>query len=115
MLSLSKHEDIKDAMRRVVVTGLGIVSSIGNNADEVTEITGSESFVHLNREQSNWVAVLQGIHEYPPGYLLDAALDPNNVFVFDAADRLVAAPVAFSSELRSGSREANASNKNLAM
>ena len=24
-------------MRRVVVTGLGIVSSIGNNADEVTE------------------------------------------------------------------------------
>jgi glycerol transport system ATP-binding protein len=81
----------------------------------VTEITGSESFVHLNRDQSNWVAVLQGIHEYPPGHLLDAALDPNNVFVFDAADRLVAAPVAFSSELRSGSRQENASNKNPAM
>jgi glycerol transport system ATP-binding protein len=81
----------------------------------VTEITGSESFVHLNRDQSNWVAVLQGIHEYPPGHLLDAALDPNNVFVFDAADRLVAAPVAFSSEVRSGSRQENASNKNPAM
>jgi glycerol transport system ATP-binding protein len=60
----------------------------------VTEITGSESFVHLNRDSSNWVAVLQGVHEYPPGHLLDAALDPNNVFVFDAADRLVAAPGA---------------------
>jgi glycerol transport system ATP-binding protein len=60
----------------------------------VTEITGSESFVHLNRDASNWVAVLQGVHEYPPGYVLDAVLDPNNVFVFDAAGRLVAAPGA---------------------
>ncbi|HEY0908928.1 MAG TPA: ABC transporter ATP-binding protein [Bradyrhizobium sp.] len=60
----------------------------------VTEITGSESFVHLNRDSSNWVAVLQGIHEYPPGHVLDAALDPNNVFVFDAGGRLVAAPTS---------------------
>ncbi len=60
----------------------------------VTEITGSESFVHLNRDKSNWVAVLHGVHEYPPGHVLDAALDPNNVFVFDTAGRLVAAPGA---------------------
>ena len=60
----------------------------------VTEITGSESFVHLKRDDSNWVAVLQGVHEYPPGHTLDAVLDPNNLFVFDAADRLVAAPGA---------------------
>jgi glycerol transport system ATP-binding protein len=79
----------------------------------VTEITGSESFVHLNRDASNWVAVLQGVHEYPPGHVLDAVLDPDNVFVFDPAGRLVAAPsaIAFSSEVRSGSREENASKK----
>src|SRR5438132_12872540 len=58
----------------------------------VTEITGSESFVHLNRDASNWVAVLHGVHEFPPGHVLDAVLDPNNVFVFDAAGRVVAAP-----------------------
>jgi glycerol transport system ATP-binding protein len=58
----------------------------------VTEITGSESFVHLNRDASNWVAVLQGVHEYPPGHVLDAVLDPDNLFVFDPAGRLVAAP-----------------------
>jgi glycerol transport system ATP-binding protein len=58
----------------------------------VTEITGSESFVHLKRDRSNWVAVLQGVHEFPPGHMLDAVLDPNNLFVFDAGDRLVAAP-----------------------
>lgn len=58
----------------------------------VTEITGSESFVHLTRDRSNWVAVLHGVHEFEPGQTLDAVLDPNDVFVFDAADRLVAAP-----------------------
>src|SRR5688572_6230385 len=58
----------------------------------VTEITGSESFVHLNRDASNWVAVLHGVHEFEPGHLLDAVLDPDNVFVFDAAGRLVASP-----------------------
>jgi glycerol transport system ATP-binding protein len=60
----------------------------------VTEITGSESFVHLKRDESNWVAVLQGVHEYQPGDTLDAVLDPNDLFVFDAAGRLVAAPGA---------------------
>lgn len=76
----------------------------------VTEITGSESFVHLTRDGLNWVAVLHGVHEFEPGQTIDAVLDPNDVFVFDAADRLVAAPgIAFSSEVRSGSREENAS------
>jgi glycerol transport system ATP-binding protein len=60
----------------------------------VTEITGSESFVHLDRDGVNWVAVLHGVHEYEPGDALEAVLDPDNVFVFDAADRLVAAPRA---------------------
>jgi glycerol transport system ATP-binding protein len=72
----------------------------------VTEITGSESFVHLHRETSNWVAVLQGVHEYEPGQKLDAALDPGNIFVFDMANRLVAAPdLAFSREVHGASRE----------
>jgi len=60
----------------------------------VTEITGSESFVHLKREGYNWVAVLPGIHEFLPGQELDAVLDPNDLFIFDQAGRLVAAPTA---------------------
>src|SRR4030088_3254961 len=58
----------------------------------VTELTGSESFVHLQRDDQNCVGLLQGVHEYPPGHMLDAVLDPNDLFVFDAGDRLVAAP-----------------------
>jgi len=58
----------------------------------VTEITGSESFVHLHRDDANWVAVLHGVHEFEPGQKLDAMLDPDSVFVFDAGGRLVASP-----------------------
>ena len=60
----------------------------------VTEITGSESFVHLHRESADWVAVLHGVHEFEPGVVLDAVLDPDNVFVFDAAGKLVASPAS---------------------
>ncbi len=59
----------------------------------VTEITGSESFVHMTREDLNWVAVLHGVHEFEPGHALDAVLDPDNIFVFETATgRLVASP-----------------------
>jgi glycerol transport system ATP-binding protein len=58
----------------------------------LTEITGSESFVHLKHDEENWVAVLQGVHEYQPGDRLQAALNPNDLFVFDPTGRLVAAP-----------------------
>src|SRR3977135_1057071 len=57
----------------------------------ITEITGSESFVHLKRGDQNWVAVLQGVHEYAPGDTLDAVLNPNDLFVFDAGARRGAA------------------------
>jgi glycerol transport system ATP-binding protein len=59
----------------------------------VTEITGSESFVHIKRAQTDWVAVLEGVHEFLPGQKIEVALDPGDVFVFDAG-RLVAAPGA---------------------
>ena len=60
----------------------------------VTEITGSESFVHIKRAQTDWVAVLEGVHEFLPGDKIDVALDTSNLFVFDTAGRLVAAPNA---------------------
>ncbi|MGY2808846.1 ABC transporter ATP-binding protein [Bradyrhizobium sp. USDA 4506] len=79
----------------------------------VTEITGSESFVHVHVHGSNWVAVLHGVHEYEPGQVLDAALDPDNIFVFDAADRLVASPAtSFSGNVHRSARAANASAGN---
>jgi glycerol transport system ATP-binding protein len=58
----------------------------------LTEITGSESFVHLATGAATWMAVLPGVHNLDPETRLDAAVNPSNCFVFDAAGALVAAP-----------------------
>jgi glycerol transport system ATP-binding protein len=58
----------------------------------LTEITGSESFVHLATGDARWMAVLPGVHDLPPDTALDISVDPQNCFIFDATDTLVAAP-----------------------
>jgi glycerol transport system ATP-binding protein len=58
----------------------------------VTEITGSESFVHVMHEGSRWVALVHGIHELNPGAPVELYLDPNRIFVFGRDGRLMAAP-----------------------
>jgi glycerol transport system ATP-binding protein len=57
-----------------------------------TEITGSESFVHLEHGDSRWVALTHGVHRVEIGDHVPVYLDPAGFLVFDAADRLVAAP-----------------------
>jgi len=58
----------------------------------VSEITGSESFVHVAWADSEWVAVAAGVHDLPPGTPLVVGIDPSKVFVFDPSGRLAAAP-----------------------
>jgi glycerol transport system ATP-binding protein len=58
----------------------------------VSEITGSESFVHVAWADSEWVAVAPGVHNLLPGTPLVVGIDPSKVFVFDASGGLTAAP-----------------------
>lgn len=58
----------------------------------ISEITGSESFIHVGWAHSEWVAVASGVHNLPPGTPLVVAIDPRSVFVFDSTGRLAAAP-----------------------
>lgn len=53
----------------------------------VTEITGSESYVHLDVGAESWVALLPGVHDLPPGAAVQAYLDPAKAFVFAADGR----------------------------
>jgi len=57
----------------------------------VTEITGSESFVHLDFADARWVMLAHGIHQFEPDEEIDVFIDPRHVLVFDAAGRSVAA------------------------
>jgi glycerol transport system ATP-binding protein len=58
----------------------------------VAEITGSESFVHVDAASHHFVALVHGVQRYEPGARVDAYLDPRRLFVFDRAGRLAIAP-----------------------
>ena len=56
----------------------------------VTELTGSETFVHLDHAGERWVGLIHGVHNLEPGTDLAVWLDPSHVYVFDAEGALVA-------------------------
>ncbi|KFC71649.1 ATPase component of ABC-type sugar transporter [Bosea sp. LC85] len=62
----------------------------------VAEITGSESFVHVEATGSRWVALVPGVQELEPGAAVTVHVDPAGVFVFDPAGRLAHAPAFLS-------------------
>jgi len=57
-----------------------------------TEITGSESFVHLEHGGSRWVALTHGVHRVEIGDHVPVYLDPAGFLIFDTSERLVAVP-----------------------
>lgn len=58
----------------------------------VTEISGSESFVHVDIGFATWVSLVLGVHDWKPGAGAEISIDPQRIFVFDAAGNLVRAP-----------------------
>lgn len=61
----------------------------------VTEITGSETFVHLDHHGERWVGLVHGVQDLELGQGLRVYLDPAHVYVFGEDGRLVsAAPYA---------------------
>lgn len=58
----------------------------------VTEITGSESFVHLDFAGVRWVMLTQGIRMFEPGETIEVFIDPRRLMVFGADGRSVEAP-----------------------
>lgn len=59
-----------------------------------SEITGSETFVHLRHGEDSWVGLVKGVHQIPAGERLTVWIDPAHVYLFDAEGRL-AAPAAY--------------------
>jgi glycerol transport system ATP-binding protein len=58
----------------------------------ITEITGSESFVHLDFADARWVMLAHGIRVFEPDETIEVFIDPRHIMVFDASGRAVAAP-----------------------
>ncbi|TJZ81795.1 ABC transporter ATP-binding protein [Paracoccus hibiscisoli] len=60
----------------------------------VTELTGSETFVHLYHHGQRWVGLIHGIHDLPLGQSLPVWLDPRHIYVFAEDGRMVT-PAAY--------------------
>jgi glycerol transport system ATP-binding protein len=58
----------------------------------VTEITGSETFVHVSVGSQRWVALLHGVKNLEVGALITLYFDPDNFYLFDETGCLAAAP-----------------------
>ncbi len=59
-----------------------------------TEITGSETFVHLDHHGERWVGLVTGVRPIEPGTAVPVWLDPAHVYVFRDDGALVA-PAAY--------------------
>lgn len=57
-----------------------------------TEITGSESFIHLQSNDTDMVALMHGVHRVEIGDVIPAYLDQKSLFIFDQNENLVSAP-----------------------
>jgi glycerol transport system ATP-binding protein len=60
----------------------------------VTEITGSETFIHLDHHGERWVGLIHGVRDLKLGAALRVYLDPAHVYVFGPDGALVA-PAAY--------------------
>jgi glycerol transport system ATP-binding protein len=58
----------------------------------LTEITGSESFIHVDFAGARWVALAHGVHDLAIGQPVELYLDPGRFFVFEPSGALAAAP-----------------------
>ncbi|HEV7345937.1 MAG TPA: ABC transporter ATP-binding protein [Devosia sp.] len=56
-----------------------------------TEITGSESFIHLRFGNANWVMLAPGVQDFAVGQQIDVFLEPGRLLVFDGHGRAVTA------------------------
>jgi glycerol transport system ATP-binding protein len=60
----------------------------------VTEITGSETFIHLDHDGENWVGLVHGVKSLEIGASLNVYLDPKHVYIF-SEDGTSVAPASY--------------------
>lgn len=60
----------------------------------VTEITGSETFIHLDHHSESWVGLVHGVKNLAIGADLDVYLDQSHVYIF-ADDGTSVAPASY--------------------
>lgn len=64
--------------------------SIAFNARlNITEITGSETFLHMDYDNDHWVGLVHGVHDLALGERLEVFLDPSHIYTFGLDGNIV--------------------------
>lgn len=58
----------------------------------VTELTGSDTFIHLEALNERWTGLVPGLQNYEVGQSLDVSLNPKNIYYFDNNGDLIRSP-----------------------
>jgi len=72
-------------------TDIGVKAKVA-----VTEITGSESYIHVDVAGLRWVVLAHGIHNIDIDTTIEVFLDPSTFYVFDKNHHLVVTPESIS-------------------
>ncbi|GAB5471839.1 MAG: ABC transporter ATP-binding protein [Rhodospirillales bacterium] len=56
----------------------------------ITELTGSESFVHLDHGADRWIALVHGVRVPEVGQTVEVFVEPRHLYVFDEDGKLAA-------------------------
>ena len=59
---------------------------------DLTEVSGSETFIHLKHEGANWVVLEEGVHSLRMGEAISVYLRPDRLFLFGEDGGLKASP-----------------------
>ncbi|HBK05514.1 MAG TPA: ABC transporter ATP-binding protein [Acetobacteraceae bacterium] len=71
----------------------GVSSAVGfPGVVAVTELSGTESFVHVDVGIGTWVCLVRGVHGWQPGAPAEVSVDMNRAFAFDSSGNLAASP-----------------------
>jgi glycerol transport system ATP-binding protein len=77
------------ALRRQAESQISVKARVA-----VTEITGSESYIHVDVAGLRWVVLAHGIHNIDIDAIIEVFLDPSTFYVFDKDQNLVVTPEA---------------------
>lgn len=58
----------------------------------VTELTGSDTFVHVETGDERWIGLVPSLQDFKIGQNIKISLDTENIFYFDQDEKLVVSP-----------------------
>lgn len=67
-----------------------------NAVVSTSEISGSETFIHVETAHDRWVLLTHGVHRVTTGDAIDLYVDPSRFYWFDSSGVLVHSPVSAS-------------------